>query len=84
MIEAGIPETARGQAWSKDCREWVQFRCRFDLDAVRARLNLPDFVEDHVHLGTHDGAEAGLFCAKCQDGVMGLHPRDSRLVPWFR
>jgi hypothetical protein len=27
LVDLGITETFRGQAWSKDCREWVYFAC---------------------------------------------------------
>ena len=74
----GLPVTFRGKAWSQNCREWVYFPCVLDLTALRARLALPDCVEDHIHRGTHDGSEAGFFCSVCHDGVMGNHPNDSR------
>ena len=32
-------------------------------------------VKIHDHYGTHDGQEYGLICDKCQDGIMGLHPK---------
>ena len=76
LIAAGIPETYRGQAWSKNCREWVYFECVLNRASLRKRFNLPDCVVDHEHLGTHDGQEAGFVCETCKDGVMGRHPRD--------
>jgi hypothetical protein len=30
-------------------------------------------VKDHVHLGTHDGQEAGFECEACHDAIMGVH-----------
>ncbi len=71
---ARIEETYRGQAWSKNCREWVYYRCVLDLPAIRALHALADCVKDHVHLGTHDGAEQGLVCDQHHDALMGLHP----------
>ena len=74
LLERGIEVTYRGQAWSDNCREWVYFSCRLDLTALRARFAFPPSVEDHIHRGTHDGAEAGFVCTICHDGVMGGHP----------
>lgn len=74
LIDAGVEETYRGQAWSENCREWVYFKCVLDLASVRARLAFAACVEDHIHRGTHDGAEAGFVCNACKDAVMGRHP----------
>ncbi|MCB1044586.1 MAG: hypothetical protein KDC35_16715 [Acidobacteria bacterium] len=73
---AGIRETYRGKAWSK-VHEFVYFDCVMDLVEVRRAFALESCVVDHVHRGTHDGCEQGLFCETCKDGVMGLLP-DSR------
>ncbi len=74
LTASSIKETSRGQAWGRNCREWVYFDCILDLPSLRERLPFADCVEDHEHLGTHDGCEKGLYCAKCQDGIMGIHP----------
>ena len=74
LLERGIEETSRGQAWSQNCREWVYFACRLDLPALRARFQFAPCVTDHTHRGTHDGSEAGLVCAQCHDAIMGAHP----------
>ena len=73
IIDAGIKITYRGQAWS-NVNEWGYFDCVLDLPECRARFSLPEFVVDHIHRGTHDGTEQGLYCEKCRDGVMGRHP----------
>lgn len=73
LLEAGVRETHRGQAWSQNCRERVCFDCRLDLPARRRRFALADCVEDHLHRGTHDGSERGFVCTQCHDGVMGRH-----------
>lgn len=75
LMEAGIEETFRGAAWSRNCREWVYFRCVLDRRSLRERLALPAYVVDHEHLGTHDGQEAGFVCQLCHDAIMGSHPR---------
>jgi hypothetical protein len=75
VIKSGIAETFRGKAWSKNCREWVYFNCCFDLESVYKRMGLDICVEKHIHLGTHDGQEAGFVCTKCNDAVMGHHPK---------
>jgi hypothetical protein len=77
LMDEGIPVTYRGQAWSENCREWVYFDCILDLPGLRKRFSLPEIVQDHEHLGTHDGNEQGFYCSECHDGVMGLHPRIS-------
>jgi hypothetical protein len=74
LAGAGIRETFRGQAWSSNCREWVYFDYVLDRQSIRARLQFEACVEDHEHLGTHDGQEAGFVCTACHDGVMGVHP----------
>lgn len=74
LLAREIEETFRGQAWSDKCREWVYFACVLDLPALRARLNFAPSVADHVHRGTHDGAEAGFVCNECNDAIMGGHP----------
>lgn len=83
LIARGVAETYRGQAWSKNCREWVYFACCLDLAALRARFAFAPCVEDHVHRGTHDGAEAGFVCAQCHDAVMGRHPEVSGGAPTY-
>ena len=73
LLEAGIAETFRGQAWTSNCREWVYFACYLDLAALRERFTFADCLQDHEHLGTHDGQEAGFVCTQCRDAVMGVH-----------
>ena len=74
LLDAGIPETRRGQVWTENCREWVYFDCVLDLGALRERFGLDEFVKDHDHRGTHDGCERGFVCSRCHDGIMGTHP----------
>lgn len=74
LLAAGVKETYRGQAWSKNCREWVYFDCLLNLPALRQRLSLPACVVEHQHRGTHDGQESGFVCSLCNDAVMGRHP----------
>ena len=62
ILARGVKETFRGQAWSRNCREWVYFDCLFDLPALRQRFQFADCVSDHVHRGTFDGQEAGFVC----------------------
>jgi hypothetical protein len=74
LTAAGVKETFRGQAWSRNCREWVYFDCFLDRASIRQRMEFAECVKDHEHFGTHDGQEAGFVCEKCQDGIMGVHP----------
>ena len=73
LIGLGIRETARGQVWTKNCREWVYFDCWLDLESVRKRMAFDACVIDHVHRGTHEGSETGFVCRIHHDGVMGVH-----------
>ena len=72
VLASGARETFRGASWSENCREWLYVDCYLDIDALRTRYALPDFVEEHTHRGTHDGSEHGLVCSRCLDAVMGL------------
>jgi hypothetical protein len=81
IIQAGIKETFRGQAWSKNCREWVYFDCYLDRESLIKRFSFPDCIVEHEHHGTHDGQEAGFICEKCADAVMGHYSmQDSKIV----
>jgi len=71
---SGIKELSRGQPWSNNCREWVYYDCVLDLDSIRQRFNLPDFVTNHSNEDAKTGLEAGLYCEKYQDAVIGAHP----------
>ncbi|KPK33875.1 MAG: hypothetical protein AMJ66_04640 [Betaproteobacteria bacterium SG8_40] len=71
LLASGVKETSRGQAWSKNCREWVYFDVVFDLSALRARFAFAPCVEDSENLDPKSGQERGLYCAQCQDAVMG-------------
>ncbi len=71
IIQAGFKETYRGQAWSKNCREWVYFDCYLDRESIKNRFSLPGCVVEHQHRGTHDGQESGFVCEKCNDAIMG-------------
>ena len=59
LINQGFKETSRGKVWSLNVREWVYFRVCFDMLVVRNQYRLDPCVVDHMHLGTHDGQEAG-------------------------
>lgn len=73
IVARGIRETFRGQAWSRNCREWVHFDCYIDTAAVRQAIDLPSCVVDHAHRGTHDGQERGFVCSDCHDAIMGRY-----------
>lgn len=72
LKKQGIKETFRGEAWS-NAREWVYYDCVLNLEKIRLRYNFPDFVEDHVNDDNKSGMEAGFYCNRCKDGVMGHH-----------
>jgi hypothetical protein len=72
----GFKETFRGEAWSKNCREWVYYECVLDVDKIEARLNFPDFISIARNDDPKSGRELGFYCERCHDAVMGLHPED--------
>ena len=84
LVQAGIREVYRGSPWSKNCREWAYFECLLDLSALRARLDLSPSVIEHIHRGTHDGAEAGFVCTCRWDAVMGAYPDDAAHIRILR
>jgi hypothetical protein len=71
----GIPEYWRGQPWTDNCREWIYFDCRFDPAALKEKLALDPCVQVHDYFDIKAGAELGLYCSICKDGVMGVHPK---------
>lgn len=83
LLARRFRETFRGQPWSRNCREWVYFDCHLALDAVRKAFALDERVKDHVHRGTHDGAEAGFVCQEHWDAIVGLHPDFAPGAPTF-
>lgn len=70
---AGVKETFRGKAWSTNCREWVNFSCVLDIEKLRQKYNIPDFVITHYNNDPRSGLEAGLVCTVCKDAIIGLH-----------
>lgn len=71
LLDAGITETYRGQAWSDNCREWVYFDTVLNTDSLAKRLNLPSCVRIHENLDQKSGTERGFVCEICNDGIMG-------------
>lgn len=71
LLSRGIPVTFRGQAWSRNCREWVYFTCHLDLATLRTRLNLPPCVIDHENTDPKSGTEKGFVCTEHNDGIIG-------------
>lgn len=74
LRDNGVSETFREQAWSNNCREWVYFGCILKTETLKAKLNLPSFVETHENTDIKSGAELGLVCSQCKDGIIGFHP----------
>ncbi|MBN2135386.1 MAG: hypothetical protein JW737_06610 [Acidobacteria bacterium] len=72
LIKAGIKETARGQVWTENCREWVYFDVVLDLESLSARFQFDKHITVHENLDPKSGTERGFYCTKCHDGIMGL------------
>lgn len=81
--EAGITETWRGKAWSKNCREWVYFDCVLKISAIRESYNLGRNVRHHSNDDPKSGRESGFVCNICHDAVMGLYYKDADGKTWF-
>lgn len=81
LIDNQIEIISRGQAWSNNCREWVYFNCLFtNIEKTMLRLGIDsEIVKIHSHLGTHSGQEYGLVCSKCNDGILGNHPKTVKI-----
>lgn len=74
LIAARIPETARGEVWTANCREWVYFDVVLDLEVLAVRFNFDPCVRVHQNLDARSGLESGFYCTNCLDAVMGcLH-----------
>lgn len=69
---AGTRETSRGTPWSQNCREWVYFDVRLDVEALQRRFSFPPCVVVHENTDPRSGLEKGFVCEECHDGVMGL------------
>ena len=72
LQEAGIRETYRGMPWSHNCREWVYFAVRLDIDALRQRFAFPPGVIVHENTDPRSGLEKGFVCEQCHNAVIGL------------
>jgi len=71
LIESGATVTSRGQAWTRNCREWVYFDVVLDTQALQKRFSFPSCVEVHENKDQKTGLERGFLCTACHDGVMG-------------
>lgn len=71
LIESGTRETYRGQAWSRNCREWVYFDVRLKVKDLSVRFGLGPPVTIHENTDPRSGLERGFVCSECDDAVMG-------------
>jgi hypothetical protein len=82
LRERGARVLSIGTPWSSNCRTWVTFGgVVLDVESLRKRFALPDFVVIHSHRGTHDGAEHGLVCTRHDDALVGVHPELASGLP---
>lgn len=77
---ARIRECFRGTPWSQNCREWVYFEVRLDVEALQRRFAFPPCVVVHENADERSGREKGFVCEECHDAVIGLVAGDA----WFR
>ncbi|MCP4160394.1 MAG: hypothetical protein GY760_09995 [Deltaproteobacteria bacterium] len=71
IIKNDYTETFRGKSWTDNCREWVYFDVVLDLKKLNENFKLNPCIEFHENTDPRSGLEKGLFCSKCQDGIMG-------------
>lgn len=71
LLNAGIEETFRGQAWSLNCREWVYFDAVLNTGSLKERYAIPGCVEIHENTDPKSGLEHGFVCTLCHDAIMG-------------
>jgi hypothetical protein len=70
----GIPVQSEGGSWwSRQSGGWIAFECYLS-PSLRDRFRLPEFVAYEASDGKAAGQEAGFRCARCESGVMGVHP----------
>lgn len=74
LISTGIPETYRGQPWTDNCREWVYFECRLDMERIKTEFALGPQVVVHRNDDSRSGLEMGFYCTETKDAIMGIHP----------
>lgn len=89
LMAAGIPEQfvhPPPLSQPQEPRRTWYFECVLDVERLRRRYDLPDFVVDEGHWGTHDGEELGFHCEPDDSWILGHHPhyRAVRRVPTFR
>ena len=81
LVDRGIPETFRGQAWTENCREWVYYNCYLDTQKLLQRLPLSSCVIECVNDDVRSGTERGLYCTEHHDAIVGLYePLEDRPV----
>jgi len=83
LIDAGITEKYRGQPWSTNCREWVYFDCRLDVDALMDTNDLGPTIEAFHNNDPRSGLESGIRCSQCHDALVGIHPKAPGDYPTF-
>lgn len=76
LLASGVSVTFRGEAWSKNCREWVYFDVALDITALEERFSFPTCVSVHENKDPKSGLERGFVCDSCHDAVMGLVSSD--------
>jgi hypothetical protein len=71
----GVRVYSVGRPWEKNCRRWVCFEhVVLDVEALRARFDLPDHVVVQTYRDHFAGEEHGLVCTRHGDALMGAHP----------
>ncbi len=63
---------------------WVYFDCYLDPISLRARFDLPAFIEHYSYDGRAAGQESGFRCSQCHSAVVGVHELYSAKVPHIK
>jgi hypothetical protein len=71
----GIALGEGGRSPYADSGVWFPVDCVFDALALRARLQLPEFVTYEEYDGRVAGSDATWYCTQCSRAIMGIFPR---------
>jgi hypothetical protein len=71
---AGIPYGPIVSPYAENGVTWFMCGATFDDPALRARLELPEFVDYTEYDGRVAGADATFTCTRCNHAMLGVHP----------
>ena len=76
-IETFNPKvTFAGKSWTENSRFWIYYDVILDVLTIKKGLKLNECILVNDIEDCKLGMEYGLWCSKCKDGLMGIHPKD--------